>query len=108
MACRAAARGLPCPLPTILQLLGYALMDFTDRYAIDTVGMYLSRAGALIVWPLEDYLTLLAPQVGPGQIELDVAASAGRDVQGFGGCIWYRGTGLPSKHGAEAEHDGVG
>ncbi|MFI0447467.1 hypothetical protein [Actinomadura sp. 6N118] len=47
------------PLPVILQLLGYVLMDFVDRYKIDTLGVYLSRAGALITWPLEDYLALL-------------------------------------------------
>ncbi|MBB5774045.1 hypothetical protein [Nonomuraea jabiensis] len=47
------------PLPMILQLLGYTLMDFTDRYRIDRVGVCLTRAGALIHWPIEDYLALL-------------------------------------------------
>ncbi|RCG19090.1 hypothetical protein DQ384_38070 [Sphaerisporangium album] len=45
--------------PVILQLLGYALMDFSDRYRIDSLGVYMTRAGALILWPLEDYLALL-------------------------------------------------
>lgn len=44
---------------TIQQLLGYALMDYSDRYEIDTVGVHLTRAGTLIAWPLEDYLALL-------------------------------------------------
>ncbi|TDB91037.1 hypothetical protein E1264_03160 [Actinomadura sp. KC216] len=46
-------------LPAILQLLGYVLLDLTDAHAIDTVGLYLTRAGALVTWPLEDYLNLL-------------------------------------------------
>jgi hypothetical protein len=44
---------------TIQQLLGYVLMDYSDQYKIDTVGIHLTRAGALISWPLEDYLALL-------------------------------------------------
>lgn len=47
------------PLPAILQLLGYVLLDLSDSHAIDAVGLYLTRAGALITWPLEDYLDLL-------------------------------------------------
>ncbi|MEU4828798.1 hypothetical protein AB0H37_43745 [Actinomadura sp. NPDC023710] len=47
------------PLPAILQLLGYVLLDLTDSHAIDTVGLYMTRAGALITWPIEDYLDLL-------------------------------------------------
>ncbi|WP_143044229.1 hypothetical protein [Nonomuraea jiangxiensis] len=33
------------PLPTVYQLLGYVLMEYSDRYRIDAVGVYLSRAG---------------------------------------------------------------
>ncbi|NKE62513.1 hypothetical protein FXN61_39600 [Lentzea sp. PSKA42] len=44
---------------TMQQLLGYALMDFSDRYEIDAVGLFLTRAGALISWPIEEYLRLL-------------------------------------------------
>ncbi|MFG1879340.1 hypothetical protein ACGFIV_31320 [Sphaerisporangium sp. NPDC049003] len=47
------------PLPMILQLLGYTLMDYSDRYRIDRVGVYMTRVGALIPWPIEDYLALL-------------------------------------------------
>lgn len=46
-------------LVTIHQLLGYTLMDFGDHYGIDAVGVYLTRAGVLITWPIEDYLALL-------------------------------------------------
>ena len=44
---------------TIQQLLGYVLMDYTDHYKIDAVGIHLTRAGILITWPVENYLALL-------------------------------------------------
>ncbi|WP_309114702.1 hypothetical protein [Saccharothrix sp.] len=47
------------PQLTMQQLLGYALMDYGDHYEIDAVGVYLTRAGALVSWPVEDYLHLL-------------------------------------------------
>lgn len=47
------------PQSTVLQLLGYVLLDYSDRYRIDAVGVYLTRAAALISWPVEQYLALL-------------------------------------------------
>ncbi|MEO3810784.1 hypothetical protein ABGB17_17430 [Sphaerisporangium sp. B11E5] len=47
------------PLPVILQLLGYTLMDFNDRYRIDRVAVYMTRVGLLAPWTVEDYLALL-------------------------------------------------
>ncbi|MFJ2847664.1 hypothetical protein ACIPD2_39540 [Streptomyces griseofuscus] len=41
------------------QLTGYLLLDTDDRYRIDTLGLYLSRAGTLASWPVEEYLDLL-------------------------------------------------
>lgn len=41
------------------QLIGYLLLDTADQYRIDTVGLYLSRSGALASWPVEEYLELL-------------------------------------------------
>ncbi|WP_435191804.1 hypothetical protein [Streptomyces sp. bgisy126] len=41
------------------QLLGYLLLDYRDRYTIDTVGLYLTRSGVLATWPVEEYLALL-------------------------------------------------
>ena len=41
------------------QLLGYLLLDTVDRYQIDTLGLYLTRSGVLVSWPVEEYLTLL-------------------------------------------------
>lgn len=43
----------------LLQLLGYALLDFDDEYDIDAVGIFLARSGRLISWPLAEVLTLL-------------------------------------------------
>lgn len=41
---------------TLYQLLGYVLLDFDDTYGIDSVGVYLTRQGVLVRWPLEGYL----------------------------------------------------
>jgi hypothetical protein len=35
------------------QTLGYALLDWEDKHAITSVGMYLARQGQLITWDLE-------------------------------------------------------
>lgn len=47
------------PKSTVLQLLGYVLLDYSDRHQIDAVGVYLTRAAALIAWPVEEYLAML-------------------------------------------------
>ncbi|MFJ8827672.1 hypothetical protein ACIREE_38775 [Streptomyces sp. NPDC102467] len=44
---------------TAWQLTGYLLLDAADRYRIDTVGLYLTRSGALVSWPVDDFLALL-------------------------------------------------
>ncbi len=44
------------------QLIGYALLDYDDRYRIERVGIYLSRFGHLITWTVADYLGLLGCQ----------------------------------------------
>jgi hypothetical protein len=44
---------------TAWQLTGYLLLDATDRYRIDTVGLYLTRSAVLATWPVDDYLALL-------------------------------------------------
>ncbi|MFJ8888917.1 hypothetical protein ACIRJR_36750 [Streptomyces sp. NPDC102402] len=41
---------------TAWQLTGYLLLDATDQYRIDTVGLYRSRSGALTSWPVDDFL----------------------------------------------------
>ncbi|MFF3669905.1 hypothetical protein [Microtetraspora malaysiensis] len=67
-------------MPSILQVLGYVLMDYTDQHKIDAVGVYLSRASALITWPLEDYLALLgARRRDPAELRTAFAQLLGYD-----------------------------
>jgi hypothetical protein len=42
-----------------LQLIGYVLLDYDDRYRITRMGIYLTRLGALITWTVSEYLDLL-------------------------------------------------
>ena len=35
------------------QLLGYALLDYSNQYGIDTVGVYFSRQGHFVEWPVD-------------------------------------------------------
>ena len=43
----------------IYQLAGYTLLDYANTFGITSVGFYLSRQGALIDWPLENFLAIL-------------------------------------------------
>jgi hypothetical protein len=45
---------------TLDQLLGYALMDYTDRYQLHTVAVYAARFGHLASWALEPLCEQLA------------------------------------------------
>ncbi|HEV2636138.1 MAG TPA: UvrD-helicase domain-containing protein [Actinocrinis sp.] len=38
------------------QLAGYLLLDYSDHYGIDRVGLYLSRQGGMITWPVDEFL----------------------------------------------------
>ena len=42
------------------QLLGYALMDYSDEYALHTVAIYAARFGHYAAWPLDELCTQLA------------------------------------------------
>jgi len=41
------------------QLLGYVFLDYTDRYGLDRVGIYLARQGAWISWGIDELVRLL-------------------------------------------------
>jgi hypothetical protein len=41
------------------QLLGYVFLDYTDRYGLDRVGIYLARQGAWISWGIDELVGLL-------------------------------------------------
>ena len=44
------------------QLLGYALLDYSDRYGINAVGVYLSRQGHFLEWPIDTLAGQIASQ----------------------------------------------
>jgi hypothetical protein len=45
---------------TLYQIIGYALLDFPDEFALTQVGLYMARYGRCTVWPLADLLAELA------------------------------------------------
>ena len=57
--CKATIRPDRMSRSEIYQLAGYLVLDYTDTYGINTVGLYLSRQGALIDWNVQDFLDLL-------------------------------------------------
>ncbi|TAK20817.1 MAG: hypothetical protein EPO26_17535 [Chloroflexota bacterium] len=49
----------------IHQLLGYALLDYSDLHRIDAIGVYLSRQGVLLRWSLPELLADLTGDTEP-------------------------------------------
>lgn len=45
----------------IRELLGYTLLDYSDRYHIDSIGLYMSRQGILFKWSLDEVIADLCP-----------------------------------------------
>ena len=43
----------------IWQLLGYVLLDYSDVYHINSLGLYMSRQGILYPWPLDEAIGVL-------------------------------------------------
>jgi hypothetical protein len=41
------------------QLAGYVLLDYEDEHHIDSVGVYMARQGALLRWPLDEFVHML-------------------------------------------------
>ena len=54
----------------IWQLLGYVLLDYSDRHRIDSIGLYLARQGELIKWDLDDAIRGLSSGEPPSIEEL--------------------------------------
>lgn len=46
--------------PALYQLLGYVLLDYTDRYGIQEVALYLARQGKPLRWPLKHLLCAMS------------------------------------------------
>jgi hypothetical protein len=49
----------------LYQLLGYVLLDYTNQYGINSVGLYYARQGVTLRWPLEEVLPLLTGESAP-------------------------------------------
>jgi len=61
--CKATTRPHTINRSAVQQLAGYLLLDYDDTYAINQVGLYLSRQGALITWSVPDFLNALGARV---------------------------------------------
>jgi hypothetical protein len=61
--CKATTRPHTIHRSAVQQLAGYLLLDYDDTYAINRVGLYLSRQGALITWPVLDFLNALGSRL---------------------------------------------
>lgn len=57
---KTTTRASPMQGNTFYQLLGYVLLDYTDRYRIEGVGVYFPRQRKLVQWPLESLVRELA------------------------------------------------
>ena len=47
------------PLEFLRQLIGYVLLDYSDEYELDSIGLYMSRQGLTCKWDLNDALVAL-------------------------------------------------
>ena len=61
-------------LKTLYQLLGYVLLDFSDAYQIDEVGIYAARAGVLVTWPLDQFVRLAGASASVRELRREMQA----------------------------------
>ncbi|MFJ4717547.1 hypothetical protein [Streptomyces luteogriseus] len=61
--CKATTRPDRMGRTELYQLAGYLLLNYHNDYAIKSVGLYLSRQGALIDWSVADFLGLMGAQL---------------------------------------------
>jgi hypothetical protein len=73
---KTSARKLSLGITDMLQLVGYALLDFDDEYHLAEVGLFSARYAYLTTWELQPLLTELAGH----DIDLDAARSEFRDL----------------------------
>lgn len=66
----------------LYQLLGYMLLDYTDRYRISEVAIYMARQQTTLRWPLDDFMATMAggtvPPLGEVRARFQRVASAAR------------------------------
>jgi len=61
------------------QLIGYVLLDFSDTYRINSVGVYAARWGRFVDWPLTEFLETLADEsIDLAEERAEFAALLGR------------------------------
>ena len=62
----------PCAIrgDWLWQLLGYVLLDYSDQYRINSVGIYMARQGRLFTWDIEDAIRGLCSGEPPAIEEL--------------------------------------
>jgi len=53
----------------LYQLLGYALLDYSAKYGVTDVGVYLARRGVLVQWSLQDLLETCSLSDDWGQLQ---------------------------------------
>lgn len=56
--CKATTTPTRLSSAEVRQLAGYLLLDYDNRYQLTQVGLYLSRHGAAITWPVPEFLSL--------------------------------------------------
>ena len=44
----------------LYQLLGYVLLDYSDRFELSMVGFYMARQGKFMEWPIDNLLETLS------------------------------------------------
>jgi hypothetical protein len=79
--------------PTIMQLLGYVLLDFPDEFSIEAIGVYNPRYGHLATWPLPELMSELAGR--PVNLPEERAAFERLLLTGVGSHPTYDISGLP-------------
>ena len=62
---------------SIYQLMGYALLDYSDRYGLESVGLYMARQGQIVHWPLAG---LIHQASGNEQLRLEDLRTAFREL----------------------------
>jgi hypothetical protein len=54
----------------LYQLIGYVLLDYSNRYKLRGVGFYMARQGLLLKWELSEFLTKITGQKNPSLVDL--------------------------------------
>jgi len=66
--CKATTHPRKLGREEVYQLAGYLLLDYDDRYTIDSLALYLARQGKLITWSAEEFLQRLGASAPLGQL----------------------------------------